>query len=168
MADYLRSELLAHLSPEEIRFLTRTAVLERMSGPLCDAVLESGGSAATLESLEHSNLFLVPLDQHRQWYRYHHLFQELLRSELERAEPDLVPRLLARAADWCEANGQPEDGHRYAPAGRGRRTGGAPGGELRPTRRTRPAVSRPSSAGSTGWRLTGRSNGTPRLPCSAV
>ena len=114
VADYLQSELLAHLSPEEIRFLTRTAVLERMSGPLCDAVLESGGSAALLESLQHSNLFLVPLDQDRQWYRYHHLFQELLRSELARAEPDQLPRLLARAADWCEANGQPEEAIAYA------------------------------------------------------
>ena len=114
VADYLQAELLAHLSPEEIRFLTRTAVLERMSGPLCDAVLESGGSAALLESLQHSNLFLVPLDQHRQWYRYHHLFQELLRSELARAEPDQLPRLLARAADWCEANGQPEEAIAYA------------------------------------------------------
>src|SRR6185436_15563230 len=73
VADYLRSELLAHLSQDEVRFLTRTAVLERMSGPLCDAVLESRGSAAILASLERSNLFLVPLDRDRQWYRYHHL-----------------------------------------------------------------------------------------------
>jgi LuxR family transcriptional regulator, maltose regulon positive regulatory protein len=66
VADYLRSELLPHLSPDEVRFLTRTAVLERMSGPLCDAVLESSGSAAMLESLERSNMFLVPLDRDRQ------------------------------------------------------------------------------------------------------
>ena len=85
-----------------------------MSGPLCDAVLEESGSAAMLESLARSNLFLVPLDRTREWYRYHHLFQELLRSELERVEPDLVPRLLARAADWCEANGQPETAIGYA------------------------------------------------------
>ena len=108
VSDYLQSELLAHLSANDVRFLTRTAVLERMSGPLCDAVLEATGSAAILESRSRSNLFLVPLDAHRQWYRYHHLFQELLRAELVRAEPELVPRLLARAADWCEANGQPE------------------------------------------------------------
>ena len=69
-----------------------------------------------LESLARSNLFLVPLDRTGEWYRYHHLFQELLRSELERAEPDLVPRLLARAADWCEANGQPEAAIGYAQA----------------------------------------------------
>jgi LuxR family maltose regulon positive regulatory protein len=114
VADYLRSELLAHLSPDEVRFLTRTAVLERMSGPLCDAVLESSGSAALLESLERSNLFLVPLDRDRQWYRYHHLFQELLRAELEQAEPDLAPRLLGRAGEWCVANGQPEAAFGYA------------------------------------------------------
>jgi LuxR family transcriptional regulator, maltose regulon positive regulatory protein len=114
VADYLRSELLAHLSADEIRFLTRTAVLERLSAPLCDAVLESDGSAAILESLESSNLFLVPLDQHRQWYRYHHLFRELLRAQLEQAEPDLVPQLLGRAADWCVANGQLETAIGYA------------------------------------------------------
>lgn len=117
VADYLRSELLAHLSADEIRFLTRTAVLERMSGPLSDAVLESSGSAAVLESLERSNLFLVPLDRNRQWYRYHHLFQELLRAELERAEPDLVPRLLGRAVDWCVENGHLETAIGYAQEG---------------------------------------------------
>ena len=116
LADYLRSELLSRLPPDELRFLTRTSVLERMSGPLCDAVLESSGSAAALESLERSNLFMVPLDRTGEWYRYHHLFQELLRAELGRVEPDLLPRLLARAADWCEANGQPEAAIGYAQA----------------------------------------------------
>jgi len=114
VADYLRSELLAHLSPDEVHFLTRTAVLERMSGPLCDAVLESSGSAAILESLERSNLFLVPLDRDRRWFRYHHLFQELLRAQLERAEPELVPRLLGRASEWCVANDQLEAALGYA------------------------------------------------------
>ena len=114
VSDYLRSEALAHLPGDELRFLTCTAVLERMSGPLCDAVLEQSGSVEMLESLARSNLFLVPLDTNREWYRYHHLFQEMLRSELQRAEPDLVPLLLARAADWCEANGQPEKAIEYA------------------------------------------------------
>ena len=94
--------------------MTRTAVLERMSGPLCDAVLEANGSAAILESRARGNLFLVPLDAHGEWYRYHHLFGELLRAELVRAEPEIVPLLLARAADWCEANGQPEAAIGYA------------------------------------------------------
>ena len=107
VSDYLRSELLAHLPPHVLRFLTRTAVLEQMSGPLCDAVLEGGGSGRVLDSLARSNLFLVPLDVNGEWYRYHHLFQELLRAELNRAEPDLVSGLLVRATDWCEANGQP-------------------------------------------------------------
>ena len=112
--DYLRSELLAQLSPDELRFLTRTSVLDRLSGPVCDALLEETGSAEILESLAHSNLFLVPLDADGEWYRYHHLFQELLRSELARAEPDLVPDLLTRAAVWCEAFGNPERAIGYA------------------------------------------------------
>jgi LuxR family maltose regulon positive regulatory protein len=116
MADYLRSELLAHLPPELVSFLTRTAVLERMSGPLCDAVLEATGSAQVLASLEESNLLLVPLDRQRRWYRYHHLFHELLVAELDRREPDLVPALHHRAAGWCEANGLPETAIDHAQA----------------------------------------------------
>jgi LuxR family transcriptional regulator, maltose regulon positive regulatory protein len=108
MADYLHSELLANLPPELMRFLTRTAVLDRLSGPLCDAVLDTSGSGRVLSSLEDSNLLLVPLDRHRQWYRYHHLFRELLQAELERREPELVHGLHARAAVWCEANGLAE------------------------------------------------------------
>ena len=108
MADYLRSELLAHLPPELVEFLTRTAVLERLSGPLCDAVLATSGSGRVLSSLEDSNLLLVALDRRQEWYRYHQLFRELLRAELERHEPELVQTLHARAAAWCEANGLPE------------------------------------------------------------
>jgi LuxR family transcriptional regulator, maltose regulon positive regulatory protein len=96
--------------------LTRTAVLERMSGPLCDAVLDTTGSSDVLESLEASNLLLVPLDRRRRWYRYHHLFHELLLAELERREPELVPQLHARAAEWCEANGLPESAIDHAQA----------------------------------------------------
>jgi LuxR family maltose regulon positive regulatory protein len=108
MADYLRSELLARLSPELVTFLTRTAVLDRMSGPLCDAVLATSGSGPVLSALEDSNLLLVALDRRRQWYRYHHLFRELLLAELERHEPELVQTLHARATAWCEANGLAE------------------------------------------------------------
>ena len=114
VSDYLQSELLAHLSGDELRFLTRTAVLERLSGPLCNAVLDTSGSAELLQSLARSNLFLVPLDANGEWYRYHHLFQELLRAELQRAEPELVPGLLVRAAEWCEANEEPETAIEYA------------------------------------------------------
>jgi LuxR family transcriptional regulator, maltose regulon positive regulatory protein len=116
MADYLRSELLAHLPPELVTFLTRTAVLDRMSGPLCDAVLATNGSGRVLESLEDSNVLLVALDRHRRWYRYHHRFRELLRAELERREPELIPELHIRAAAWCEANGLPETAIDHAQA----------------------------------------------------
>jgi LuxR family transcriptional regulator, maltose regulon positive regulatory protein len=116
MADYLWSELLGQLPPERVTFLTRTAVLERMCGPLCDAVLDSTGSSDVLAWLEGSNLLLVPLDRQRRWYRYHHLFHELLRTELGRREPGLVPELHARAAGWCEANGLPESAIDHAQA----------------------------------------------------
>jgi LuxR family transcriptional regulator, maltose regulon positive regulatory protein len=116
VADYLWSELLGQLSSEQVEFLTRTAVLERMSGPLCDAVLGTTGSTDVLAWLEGSNLLLVPLDRQRRWYRYHHLFHDLLRTELDRREPDLVPELHARAASWCEANGLPETAIDHAQA----------------------------------------------------
>jgi LuxR family transcriptional regulator, maltose regulon positive regulatory protein len=108
MADYLRSELLAQLPTEQVEFLTRTAVLERMCGPLCDAVLAGTGSGAVLGAMEDANLLLVPLDRRRRWYRYHQLLRELLLAELERREPELIPQLHTRAADWYEANDQPE------------------------------------------------------------
>jgi LuxR family maltose regulon positive regulatory protein len=108
MADYLRSEVLAHLSPSTTQFLRRTAILERLSGPLCDAVLGVDGSREVLETLERSNLLLVPLDRRREWYRYHHMFRDLLRDELMRSEAGLVPLLDDRAAGWLEANGLPD------------------------------------------------------------
>jgi LuxR family transcriptional regulator, maltose regulon positive regulatory protein len=114
LVDYLHSVLLSRLSPTEVQFLTRTAVLDRLSGPLCDAVLGSTGSAAVLASLERSNLLVVPLDRHREWYRYHHLFQELLREELERSEPELVRELTLRAAHWCQRHGLAEAAIDYA------------------------------------------------------
>jgi LuxR family transcriptional regulator, maltose regulon positive regulatory protein len=105
IVDYLNSELLSRLPPGQVSFLTRTAVLDRMCGPLCDAVLGTQGAARVLESLAGSNLLLVPLDRRREWYRYHHLFRDLLGAELRRREPELVPELHRRAAAWCEANG---------------------------------------------------------------
>ena len=114
LVDYLQSALLAGLSPTEVRFLTRTAVLERLSGPLCDAVLGTTGSAAVLASLERSNLLVVPLDRQRAWYRYHQLFRELLCGELERHEPELVHQLLLRAAHWCLQHGLAEAAIGYA------------------------------------------------------
>jgi LuxR family transcriptional regulator, maltose regulon positive regulatory protein len=114
LADYLHAELLAHLPAEQVAFLTRTAVLDRLSGPLCDAVLDTSGSVAVLASLERSNLLVVPLDRQREWYRYHPLFRELLRGELERHEPELAGELTGRAAHWCQHNGLLEAAIGYA------------------------------------------------------
>jgi LuxR family maltose regulon positive regulatory protein len=116
VADYLRSELLSNLPERTVNFLVRTSVLERLTGGLCDAVTRSEGSAALLESLARSNLLVVPLDRRGEWYRYHHLFAGLLRSELERREPRSVPDLDARAAAWHVAHRRPEDAIRHAQA----------------------------------------------------
>jgi len=115
-ADYFRSEYLSGLAPDRLTFLRRTSVLETMSGPLCDAVLEQKESALELAALEAENLFVVPLDRHRGAYRYHHLFRELLRRELEEREPELVPVLNQRAADWYEAQGDAESTLDYSHA----------------------------------------------------
>ena len=104
VAEYFRFELLSRLPEAEARFLTHTSVLERMCGGLCDAVLQTTRSAATLESLERTNRFVVPLDRRGEWYRYHHLFGQLLRNELERSDPEAVPVLNRRAMAWCMAN----------------------------------------------------------------
>jgi LuxR family maltose regulon positive regulatory protein len=116
MADYLRSEFLSRLPSAMVSFLTRTALLDRLSGPLCDAVLGTTKSAQVLEALESSNLLLVPLDPRREWYRYHHLFRELLSAELRRSEPALVPELHVRAADWLEGHGMAETAIDHAQA----------------------------------------------------
>jgi LuxR family transcriptional regulator, maltose regulon positive regulatory protein len=115
-ADYFRSEYLSELSPERLTFLRRTSVLEKLSGGLCDAVLECTGSSLELAALEAENLFVVPLDRTRKWYRYHHLFGELLRRELDDREPELVPVLNQRAADWFERQGDAETTLGYAHA----------------------------------------------------
>jgi LuxR family maltose regulon positive regulatory protein len=112
--DFLQNELLSRLSRKELSFLTRTSVLDRLCGPLCDAVLDQSGSAAELEELQRSNLFLVPLDGQGQWYRYHSLFRDLLRQRLDRDRRDAGRELLRRAADWCDAHGQLETALHYA------------------------------------------------------
>ncbi|HEY1597860.1 MAG TPA: LuxR C-terminal-related transcriptional regulator, partial [Thermoleophilaceae bacterium] len=106
VVDFLRSEFLAYLPADELEFLTRTSMLDELSGPLCDAVLATGGSAAMLESLQRSNQFVVALDRDRAWYRCHPLVRELLAAELTRSEPELVSELLGRAFDWCAENGR--------------------------------------------------------------
>ncbi len=108
MGDYLRSEFLNRVSRAEVSFLTRTSVLERMCGPLCDATLNTRGADRMLEDLDRRNLLVVPLDRRRHWYRYHQLFRQLLHAELTRREPERIPDLHLRAAAWFEANGRPE------------------------------------------------------------
>ena len=100
IVDYLAFEVLDGLPAERRDFLLRTSVLERLSGPLCDAVLETAGSEDELAALERDNLFVVALDGNRRWYRYHHLFRDLLRRELERALPGAARELHRRAAEW--------------------------------------------------------------------
>ena len=116
VSDYLESEFLSRISARQRMFLTRTAVLERICGPLCDAVLEMSGSAAILADLAGSNLLLVPLDRRGEWYRYHHLFRDMLLAELHRLEPGLIPVLRRRAAGWYLGSGLPEDALEYSMA----------------------------------------------------
>jgi LuxR family maltose regulon positive regulatory protein len=105
IVDYLGAEVLGGQTSQLREFLLRTSVLDRLCGPLCDAVMASSGSDEILEEIERSNLFLVPLDTRRHWYRYHHLFRELLRHELYRAEPGLVADLHRRASAWHRDRG---------------------------------------------------------------
>lgn len=107
VADYLYRESLAALTEETQRFLRRTSVLDQFSAELCDATLDETGAQARLRALEGSNVFLVPLDRRRGWYRYHSLFREFLSAELRRTEPQLIPELHARAADWYAEHGSP-------------------------------------------------------------
>jgi LuxR family transcriptional regulator, maltose regulon positive regulatory protein len=104
VSDYVREEFLSELSAEELEFVTRTSVLDALSAPLCDAVLERGGSAEMLARLARSNVMLAPLDRSDTTYRYHQLFVDVLRSELRRREPDRAPELHGRASDWYEGH----------------------------------------------------------------
>jgi LuxR family maltose regulon positive regulatory protein len=117
IVDYLAEEVLAR-QPDHVRgFLLQTSVLERLSGPLCDAVTGQGGGHTVLAALERGNLFLVPLDHRRRWYRYHHLFADVLRSHLRTERPGAVAALHGRASAWFERNGEPAEAIRHALAG---------------------------------------------------
>jgi LuxR family maltose regulon positive regulatory protein len=100
IVDYLGAEVLAEQPVEEVAFLLDTSVLERFCAPLCDAVTGGRDARAMLDRIERSNYFLIPLDPSHDWYRYHHLFRELLRHELERRDPGSVAELHRRAARW--------------------------------------------------------------------
>lgn len=104
IADYLGQDVLAYLPEDQRRFLLRTSILDRLSGPLCDTVTGGNDGQEQLEMLERENLFLVPLDDNREWYRYHRLFADFLREELRRRHPDEVRDLHHRAAGWYLAH----------------------------------------------------------------
>ena len=117
--DYLVEEVLARQPPAVSEFMLRTSILDRLCGPLCDAVTLNTTTPGqpTLEQLEHANLFIVPLDPERHWYRYHHLFRDLLRQRLGQSEPPaVVNELHARASVWQEDNGFDLEAFRHAAA----------------------------------------------------
>jgi LuxR family maltose regulon positive regulatory protein len=118
IVDYLVEEVLRRQSEDIRSFLLQTSILERLNGSLCDAVTFQPGGKARLESLQRGNLFLIPLDDKRDWYRYHHLFADVLRMHLMTEQPDLAEVLHCRASEWYEKNGLTNDAVRHALAGR--------------------------------------------------
>ncbi len=117
LVEYLFEEVL-HRQPPELRaFLAQTAFLDRLCGPLCDAVTGAPGGQAMLERLQAANLFLVPLDQEGRWYRYHHLFADVLRAGLLSPDPHERAALQRRAADWYEREGMIAEAIEHALAG---------------------------------------------------
>jgi LuxR family transcriptional regulator, maltose regulon positive regulatory protein len=112
--DYLAEEVLEHQSEHLRNFLLRTAILDKLCAPLCNAVTGREDGKEILDILEHNNLFLIPLDDKRQWYRYHHLFAEVLQTHLMEAQPELVSSLHQRASTWYEQNGSLSDAIRHA------------------------------------------------------
>ncbi|MCB0106684.1 MAG: hypothetical protein KDE53_12265, partial [Caldilineaceae bacterium] len=114
IVDYLVEEVLQR-QPEAVRaFLLQTAILDRLSGPLCDAVTGQTAGSARLETLLRGNFFLIPLDDKRTWYRYHHLFADFLRMHLHAEQPDQVPVLHRRASEWYEQHGAVGDAIQHA------------------------------------------------------
>ncbi len=114
IADYLLEEVMERQPRKLKTFLLGTSILDRMTPPLCDAVLGTDDATDSLEVLARSNAFVVPLDDRGEWYRYHHLFSDLLRVELNRRHPELLTAYLKRAADWCELHGSPDEAFAYA------------------------------------------------------
>ncbi len=117
IVDFLAEEVLSRQPEETRQFLARTAILNRFCAPLCGQVVGSANAAEIIESLERENLFVVPLDDTRQWYRYHHLFAQVLRTELARTEPDSLPSLHNRASAWYRQFGSADQAIRHALAG---------------------------------------------------
>jgi LuxR family maltose regulon positive regulatory protein len=117
VGEYLTEEVLSRQTDLVRRFITTVSILDRFSAPLCDFVRQTGGSAAILHDLERNNLFLVPLDEQRHWYRFHHFAAAVARAELEEERPDLVPELHARAARWFRDHGHIDEAIKHALAG---------------------------------------------------
>ena len=114
IVDYLVEEVLAR-QPDDIRtFLVQTSILDRLTGPLCDAVTGRHGGKTMLEALDRANLFVVPLDDNRRWYRYHHLFADVLRTHLPDEYPDQVAELHRRASRWYDEVGEASPAVRHA------------------------------------------------------
>ena len=116
VADYLFEEVISRQPGHIVRFLTRTAILDRFTAPLCDAVTGTADATELIDVLERENLFLVALDESRQWFRYHHLFAQALRGQLTSREPELVPVLHRRASQWFRTQELAEEaiGHALA------------------------------------------------------
>jgi LuxR family maltose regulon positive regulatory protein len=117
VAEYLVAEVLDRVPAEFRQLLLRTSVLDRVNGPLADLLTGGSGGERILEELERANAFVVSLDPQRCWFRYHHLFADLLQLELRRTAPDEVPALHRRAADWFARRGHPAEAVRHAQAG---------------------------------------------------
>ena len=109
IADFLAEEVLNRQPPDVRQFLLRTSILDRFTAPLCDAVTGNADAAKLIDRLERENLFLVPADEHRVWYRYHYLFAQMLRSQLARTESGLLPTLHERASAWHQEAGSAEE-----------------------------------------------------------
>jgi len=118
VVDYLADEVLDRQTEAVRDFLLRTSILDRLTGPLCDAVTGRAGGAATLAMLDRANLFLVPLDDERRWYRYHHLFADVIRARQQAEQPDAISELHRRATEWYDTNGDRPEAIRHAIAGR--------------------------------------------------
>ena len=114
IVDYLAEEVLDRQTDDVRQFLLRTSILDRLNGPLCDAVTGQRGGKSTLEQLERANMFLVPLDDRRQFYRYHHLFADVLRAHLYDEDPDVTSDLHGRASAWFASNGEMSEAIRHA------------------------------------------------------
>ena len=118
VVDYLAEEVLQRQPGPVQAFLLQTSILGRLSGPLCDAVTGQGGGKAMLAALERGNLFLVPLDDRRRWYRYHHLFADVLQARLLDEQQGQLPGLHRRASAWYQQNGEPSEAIGHALAAR--------------------------------------------------